>query len=179
MNSNTWYAWFDGATKDTNPGVRGIGGVLKGPAGERIEVSDEIGPGTNNEAEYAALMAVLDAAVEAKVQNLIVQGDSQLVVRQVNGEWFIKEKNRRMVKETPGYLKPSSHSTGECLHQVILPVMKFHQPEQFIYSLSPYIRRNAIEPAMEIHILPGGEFLIKALVLKYYSDGFSDTIFIL
>ena len=37
MNSNTWYAWFDGATKDTNPGVRGIGGVLKGPAGERIE----------------------------------------------------------------------------------------------------------------------------------------------
>lgn len=51
MNSNTWYAWFDGATKDTNPGVRGIGGVLKGPAGERIEVSEEIGPGTNNEAE--------------------------------------------------------------------------------------------------------------------------------
>lgn len=93
MNSNTWYAWFDGATKDTNPGVRGIGGVLKGPAGERIEVSEEIGPGTNNEAEYAALMAVLDAAVSAKVENLVVQGDSQLVVRQVNGEWFIKEKN--------------------------------------------------------------------------------------
>lgn len=92
MNSNTWNAWFDGATKETNPGLRGIGGVLKGPAGERIEISEELGHGTNNEAEYAALMAVLDAAVEAKVENLVVYGDSQLVVRQVNGEWFIKAK---------------------------------------------------------------------------------------
>lgn len=90
--NNTWNAWFDGATKESNPGLRGIGGVLKGPAGERIEISEEIGEGTNNEAEYAALMAVLDAAVEAKVENLIVYGDSQLVVRQVNGEWFIKAK---------------------------------------------------------------------------------------
>ena len=90
--NNTWNAWFDGATKESNPGLRGIGGVLKGPAGERIEISEEIGQGTNNEAEYAALMAVLDAAVEAKVENLIVHGDSQLVVRQVNGEWFIKAK---------------------------------------------------------------------------------------
>ena len=90
---NIWNAWFDGATKESNPGLRGIGGVLKGPAGERIEINEEIGSGTNNEAEYAALMAVLDAAVEAKVDNLVVHGDSQLVVRQVNGEWFIKEKN--------------------------------------------------------------------------------------
>jgi ribonuclease HI len=92
MNEAPWRAWFDGATKATNPGERGIGGVLKGPAGERIEISESIGPGTNNEAEYAALMAVLDAAVEAKVQHLDVYGDSQLVVRQVNGEWLIKAK---------------------------------------------------------------------------------------
>jgi len=90
--NNTWNAWFDGATKESNPGLRGIVSVLKGPAGERIEISEEIGQGTNNEAEYAALMAVLDAAVEAKVENLIVHGDSGVVVRQVNGEWFIKAK---------------------------------------------------------------------------------------
>ena len=92
MNEAPWRAWFDGATKATNPGERGIGGVLKGPTGERIEISENIGFGTNNEAEYAALMAVLDAAVEAKVQHLDVYGDSQLVVRQVNGEWLIKAK---------------------------------------------------------------------------------------
>ena len=90
---NTWNAWFDGATKDSNPGMRGIGAILKGPAGERIEISNEIGSGTINEAEYVALMALLDAAVEAKVENLVVHGDSQLVVRQVNEEWFIKDRN--------------------------------------------------------------------------------------
>ena len=38
MDKATWSAWFDGATKATNPGERGIGGVLKGPAGEHIEI---------------------------------------------------------------------------------------------------------------------------------------------
>ena len=89
MDNNTWHAWFDGATKNTNPGLRGIGAVLKGPAGQLVEIAQEIGEGTNNEAEYCALMAVLDAAVDAGVQNLVVYGDSQLVIKQVNGEWLI------------------------------------------------------------------------------------------
>lgn len=93
MHSSTWHAWFDGATKDTNPGLRGIGGVLKGPNGESIEIAEEIGPGTNNEAEYGALLAVLDAAVCAKVQNLVVYGDSQLVIHQVNEKWLINSKD--------------------------------------------------------------------------------------
>lgn len=91
MDNTTWKAWFDGAT-NPNPGERGIGGVLKGPAGERIEISENIGFGTNNEAEYAALMAVLDAAIDAKVQKLEVYGDSQLVIKQVSGEWLINSK---------------------------------------------------------------------------------------
>lgn len=89
MDNSTWHAWFDGATKHTNPGIRGIGAVLKGPAGEIVEIAQEIGEGTNNEAEYCALMAVLDAAVDAGVQDLVVYGDSQLVIKQVNGEWLI------------------------------------------------------------------------------------------
>ena len=91
MDNTTWQGWFDGAT-NPNPGERGIGGVLKGPAGERIEISENIGFGTNNEAEYAALMAVLDAAIDAKVQKLEVFGDSQLVIKQVSGEWLINSK---------------------------------------------------------------------------------------
>ncbi|MDP3539426.1 MAG: ribonuclease HI family protein [Azonexus sp.] len=89
MDNNTWHAWFDGATKYTNPGIRGVGAVLKGPDGQRVEIAQEIGEGTNNEAEYCALMAVLDAAAEAQVQDLIIYGDSQLVIKQVSGEWLI------------------------------------------------------------------------------------------
>ena len=89
MDNSTWHAWFDGATKHSNPGIRGIGAVLKGPAGQIVEIAQEIGEGTNNEAEYCALMAVLDAAVDAGVQDLVVYGDSQLVIKQVSGEWLI------------------------------------------------------------------------------------------
>lgn len=92
MDNNTWHAWFDGATKNSNPGIRGIGAVLKGPVGQLVEIAQEIGEGTNNEAEYCALMAVLDAAVDARVQDLIVYGDSQLVIKQVSGEWMINSR---------------------------------------------------------------------------------------
>lgn len=94
MNENPkgWNAWFDGAT-NPNPGRRGIGGLLTGPNGERIEISRDIGHGTNNEAEYAALMAVLDAAIDAGIQDLTVYGDSQLVIKQVSGEWLINAKS--------------------------------------------------------------------------------------
>ena len=105
MSDKTWHAWFDGATKATNPGLRGIGGILKGPSGEIVEISEEIGPGTNNEAEYSALMAVLDAAIQAGVQSLEVRGDSQLVVNQVNGAWFIKAKELIPLCDTAMKLK--------------------------------------------------------------------------
>lgn len=81
-----WKAWFDGATQP-NPGQRGIGGLLLSPQGQRIEISQAIGYGTNNEAEYEALIAVLSEAVMQKVTQLIVRGDSKLVLSQVSGEW--------------------------------------------------------------------------------------------
>jgi len=91
--SNTWKAWFDGAT-EPNPGERGIGGLLVSPDGLiRLEISAAIGFGTNNEAEYAALQAVLDKGIELGIENLIIRGDSQLVIKQVSGEWACKSPN--------------------------------------------------------------------------------------
>lgn len=84
---STWKAWFDGAT-EPNPGQRGIGGLLVSPDGtQRIEISAAIGHGTNNEAEYSALQAVLDKAIELGIQNILIRGDSQLVINQVKGDW--------------------------------------------------------------------------------------------
>ncbi len=85
-----WRGYFDGATVP-NPGRRGIGGLLLGPAGERVEIARDLGHGTNNEAEYEALIAVLAAAVTAQASPLLVQGDSKLVLHQVQGEWAIRE----------------------------------------------------------------------------------------
>lgn len=79
-----------------NPGPAGIGAVLFDDAGREIgHVSESLEPTTNNVAEYKALIAGLEMAVEAGVTELHVKCDSQLVVSQVLGEWKIKSDQLR------------------------------------------------------------------------------------
>jgi ribonuclease HI len=74
-----WQAWFDGCAHP-NPGRIGIGGRLLGPRGEVVEISAAAGEGDSCEAEYLALIAVLDAALECKPEKLVIHGDSQVVI---------------------------------------------------------------------------------------------------
>ena len=78
-----WRAWFDCSARP-NPGRCGIGAVLEGPNGVRIELSREAGYGNSSEAEYRALIAVLETAAEQGVPALTVYGDSQVVIDDVN-----------------------------------------------------------------------------------------------
>ena len=77
-----WRAWFDGSAHP-NPGRIGIGALLAGPFGERVEISRRAGHGTSGDAEYLALIAALEKAVELGVAELLVYGDSQVVVHDV------------------------------------------------------------------------------------------------
>ncbi|GGY65517.1 ribonuclease HI family protein [Pseudoduganella albidiflava] len=79
---SAWRGWFDGSATP-NPGRIGIGALLLGPAGERIEISRPAGTGTSGDAEYLALIALLEAAVAAGACELAVYGDSQVVVQDV------------------------------------------------------------------------------------------------
>ncbi|MDI6813301.1 MAG: ribonuclease HI family protein [Desulfitobacteriaceae bacterium] len=84
-----WKGYFDGASKG-NPGEAAIGAYLVSQNGAVAwEVSERIGLETNNGAEYAALIALLEEANRRGLKNLVVFGDSQLVVNQVNGNWRI------------------------------------------------------------------------------------------
>jgi ribonuclease HI len=74
-----------------NPGPSGIGVVLQ-IGDEIVEHSEDVGFGTNNEAEYRALITGLRMALEHGVDTLHVRADSQLVVRQITGEYKIKKK---------------------------------------------------------------------------------------
>jgi len=78
-----WRAWFDGSARP-NPGRCGIGAVLLGPKGLRVEVSCEVGFGNSSEAEYQALNAVLEAAVAHGALAPEFYGDSQVVVDDVH-----------------------------------------------------------------------------------------------
>lgn len=79
-----WRAWFDGSAHP-NPGDCGIGALLKGPGGEKIEISRPAGYGNSSEAEYRALIALLEAAVRSDAHGLTVYGDSKVVIDDVNG----------------------------------------------------------------------------------------------
>lgn len=103
-----WLAWFDGAVHP-NPGKMGIGGVLKSPGGVVKEISFNAGVGDSSNAEYIALIAVLQAAMEANPAKLVIYGDSQVVLNDVNpatiGESRIltekREQARRLIAQLP------------------------------------------------------------------------------
>ena len=80
--ADAWLAWFDGSSQP-NPGKLGIGAILRSPDGAVIQISKMAGHGDSNEAEYLALIALLEAAVAAGVQKLVVYGDSQIVIKGV------------------------------------------------------------------------------------------------
>lgn len=79
-----WRAWFDGSAKP-NPGRCGIGARLQGPDGEVVELSQAAGWGNSSEAEYRALILVLETALAHGAGPLTVYGDSRVVVDDVNG----------------------------------------------------------------------------------------------
>jgi ribonuclease HI len=81
---DTWQAWFDGSARP-NPGACAIGALLRSPAGKTIEITRTAGYGNSSEAEYRALIAVLEAALHEKPPALAVYGDSQVVIDDVNG----------------------------------------------------------------------------------------------
>lgn len=77
-----WRGWFDGSAHP-NPGRCGIGALLVGPAGERVEIAETAGYGNSSEAEYRALIALLQAAVRAGATGVTIHGDSRVVIDDV------------------------------------------------------------------------------------------------
>jgi catechol 2,3-dioxygenase len=75
-----------------NPGPAAIGAVVQGPGGEVLEEHGErIGTATNNVAEYRALLLGIERAAALGASEVELIGDSELIVRQVKGEYKVKD----------------------------------------------------------------------------------------
>ena len=70
-----------------NPGPSGIGVVIDDPQGGKIRIAKWIGHQDNNVAEYLALLEALQCALALKARGIHVYSDSQVVVRQMTGEY--------------------------------------------------------------------------------------------
>ena len=75
-----------------NPGPAAVGVVIATPDGEVVHaVGETIGEATNNVAEYRALLRGIELARERGASELEIYGDSELVVKQVRGEYRVKD----------------------------------------------------------------------------------------
>ncbi len=81
---------FDGASRG-NPGPAGAGAVLYCDGAPVWRRAHPLGTRTNNEAEYLALGLLLEEMAARELRNPEICGDSQLVIRQMTGQWKIKE----------------------------------------------------------------------------------------
>lgn len=90
MNKLT--AYIDGASKG-NPGPSAIGVVICRGSDTIKNISNYIGNSTNNVAEYTALIYALQEALKLKAENLEINSDSQLLCRQLNKIYKVKNNN--------------------------------------------------------------------------------------
>ena len=90
-NINTVSLFVDGAA-DLHTKTAGIGGVFLGENNEELSrFSEYLDDATNNEAEYSALIRGL----ELNIMDIKIYADSELVVKQVNGEYKVKHERMR------------------------------------------------------------------------------------
>lgn len=99
----------DGAARG-NPGPAAIGVTIRDERGNLVaRISRAIGKATNNQAEYLALIAALKEAVALGVKKADIKMDSELVVRQLNGRYRVKNARLKLlfqeVKQLAGQLE--------------------------------------------------------------------------
>jgi ribonuclease HI len=88
-------AYIDGGSRG-NPGEAGIGVHFPGV----VRIAEYLGTGTNNFAEYSALLAALRFAVFSRCQELQIYADSELVVKQVKGEYQVRNEGIRLLYDS-------------------------------------------------------------------------------
>jgi ribonuclease HI len=99
MKDETVTLQFDGGSRG-NPGPAGIGVVLRAADGTPlVTLGRFIGRATNNVAEYKALIIALEKAKELGARKVKVLGDSELIVKQMRGEYRVKNPDLRVLYE--------------------------------------------------------------------------------
>lgn len=98
MKNKRLSIYTDGAARG-NPGPAGIGVVILEGRKKIKEISKYIGQATNNIAEYNALVSGLEEVIALKADEVVVNLDSELVARQLSGEYKVKDGNIKVLFE--------------------------------------------------------------------------------
>ncbi len=96
LDKNATVKLFVDGAADLHTQTAGIGGVFYRNDEELFSFSEFIGSATNNESEYKALIKGIEESHDLKLLNIDIFADSELIVKQINGEY--KVRNERMQK---------------------------------------------------------------------------------
>ncbi len=108
--NSTLTMYIDGASSG-NPGPAGIGIVIFDQDGRQVgKISSYIGKRTNNFAEYTALIRALKIAKYFKTNLLKIRTDSELVVKQLRGEYRVKNDQMKKLYDQAVALIKSIHT---------------------------------------------------------------------
>ncbi len=96
--SDTWTIYTDGGSRG-NPGPAAYAYVIKRPGQPDLEEKGYLGNTTNNIAEYTGLVKALEHAKQLRAKKLVVNSDSELMVKQLNGQYRVKNEGLRPLYE--------------------------------------------------------------------------------
>lgn|ERR1039458_7994315 len=114
----SFQAYTDGAVRITNPGLASCAWVMYDTCKPewKLEQSTFLGfPYSNNYAEYAGLIALLQYLYEQHYRNVVIYSDSKLVVEQVNQKWEVNsDELRPLMSKAYGLLVQGCHMLKHC-----------------------------------------------------------------
>ena len=91
-----WKIHIDGAARG-NPGPAAYAFIIQKEGAPALEEKGTLGTMTNNLAEYTALVRALERAHELGAERLIIHSDSELLVKQMNGQYRVKNPDLRVL----------------------------------------------------------------------------------
>lgn len=112
MDGTCCYAYADGASRG-NPGPAACAFIIVDAWGVLIASEARLlGKKTNNEAEYHAVIGALEKAATTPYRQIVVHSDSELVVRQIKGEYTIRKSHLRELYSREKELEKRFESVG-------------------------------------------------------------------
>lgn len=149
-----YVGYFDGSAL-TNPGQLGIGAVCFNAGNEKVfSVSAPVGWGTNNEAEYHAVIRLLEQALSLELKNISCYGDSQLVINQINRVWAVnkdelKELHTRVMELVAQFEKTTftwiRREKNELADQLSKRAHEIDVPEVILLKKEPIKAQNVVQ----------------------------------
>lgn len=131
----------DGAARG-NPGPAACAYVIEQAGRHPVEHAERIGEATNNVAEYSALLMALERASELGLRRIAIYSDSELMVKQLNGEYAVKNADlkalydeakslaRRFDEVTYSHVRRAENSRADKLCNRVLDEKPLADPPQ-------------------------------------------------